>query len=130
MNKKIVTEIVRKELPDRHTDKELPLEKIMFKWWSTGRSGNVLRLTDEGYNAFVVAGMQEYSYAINLETLSVKLNSIKGVEFTLKLGKLLKCPWYLTSVNKKTCSLKIFDSKVAMFINLYGTVEDYLQLKV
>lgn len=130
MNKKTVTEIVRQELPDGHDHKTLSLEKIMFKWWTTGRSGNVLRLTDDGYKAFNDAGIQEYNYTINLETLAIKLNSIKGVEFTLKLGKLIKCPWYLTLKDKKHVTLKVFDSKVAMIINLYGTIEDYLQLKV
>lgn len=130
MNKKQVTEIVRKELPDGHEFKSISQEKILFKWWTTGRSGNVLRLTDEGYKAFCDAGIQEYNYTINLETLALKLNSIKGVEFTLKVGKLLQCPWYLSLVNKKTCNLKVFDSKVAMIINLYGTIEDYLKLKV
>jgi len=129
MNKKTITEIVSRELPDGHRDKHHSLETLLFKWWITGRSGAVLRLTDEGYQSFIDAGMQEYSYVINLETLSVKLNSIKGIEFTLKIGKSLKCPWYITLINKKTCGLKVFDSKIAMMINLYGSVEDYLKLK-
>ena len=130
MNKKLITEIVIKELPDDHPDKQLSLEKLIFKYWATGRTGNTLRLNDDGYEAFIASDIQSYSYEINLEQLQSKLNITKATEFTLKIGKLLKCPWYLNPIGKKTCILIIFDSKVAMFINLHGNILDYLQLKL
>lgn len=131
MNKQLITEIVIKELPDGHEDKLLTPDDLFIKYWITGRSGDVMRLTKQGYNAFVAAGLQEYSYNIYLRSLSHKLNNIKVNQLTLLMGKLLECPWYLTiavepNEEGKSFSLKIFDSKVAMMINLYGSVEDYL----
>lgn len=130
MNKKLVTEIVIKELPDDHPDKLIPLDKMFFKYWYTGRNSDVLRLTKEGYFAFKQAGIQEYAYTINLPSLLKKLNNIKSNQITLKLGKLLECPWYLSFQDQRSLVLYIFDSKVAMMINLYGSAEDYLQLKL
>lgn len=132
MNKKIITEIVVKELPDDHPDKSISIDKLFLRYWYTGRHSNVLRLTSYGYEAFIVAGLQEYTYAFNLSTLLDKLNNIRASQLTIKIGKLLNCPWYLaiTKTHQHSLDLRIFDSKVAMMINLYGGIEDYLKLKL
>jgi hypothetical protein len=137
MNKKIITEIVQNQLPYDHEDKNTPLEDLMFKWWVTGRTGTGLRLTSNGYMAFVSADIQEYNYSINIEEFIKKLNNIKApYDLTLKIGKVIKCPWFMSpttdngnkSRSRKIFLVRIFDSKVAMMINLYGSFEDYLQL--
>jgi hypothetical protein len=134
MNKKTITEIVQNQLPYDHEDKNTSLEDLMFKWWVTGRTGTGLRLTDQGYMAFVRADIQEYNYVINPEAFVKKLNNKASWDLTLKIGKAIKCPWFITMTDKKTkvssrfLTVKIFDSKVAMMINLYGSLEDYLNL--
>jgi len=130
MSKKLITEIVIKELPDDHPDKSISVEKLFMKYWVTGRSSNILRLSKQGYEAFLAAGLQEYSYKINTNLLSKKLNNINVHNLTLKMGKLFKCPWYFSKPNSSFISVSLFDSKVAMFINLYGSIENYLELKV
>ena len=135
MNKKTITEIVRKQLPTDHEDKNASLEDLLFKWWATGRTGTGLRLSDQGYMAFVIADIQEYNYTINPEAFIEKLNSKASWDLTLKLGKIIKCPWFISMVTDKGTKapsrflcVRIFDSKVAMMINLYGSLEDYLKL--
>lgn len=127
MNKKTITEIVQNQLPYDHEDKNTSLEDLMFKWWATGRTGTGLRLTDQGYMAFVRADIQEYNYVINPEAFVKKLNNKASWDLTLKIGKTIKCPWFIT-ISSKFLTVKIFDSKVAMMINLYGSLEDYLNL--
>lgn len=134
MNKKTITEIVRDQLPTDHEDKIKPLEELLFKWWVTGRTGSGLRLTDQGYMAFVNADIQEYNYIVNPEAFVEKLNTKASWDLTLKLGKTIKCPWFIsmteigTTAKSRFLSVKIFDSKIAMMINLYGSFEDYLNL--
>lgn len=135
MNKKTITEIVQNQLPYDHEDKNTSLEDLMFKWWVTGRTGTGLRLTDQGYMAFVRADIQEYNYVINPEAFVKKLNNKASWDLTLKIGKAIKCPWFITmtidtkiKASSRFLTVKIFDSKVAMMINLYGSLEDYLNL--
>jgi len=130
MNKQAITSIVQKELPDNHIDKNIPIEKLLFKWWVTGRTGRGYRLTDIGYQAFIDAKIWSYSYTLNLKTLSEKLNNIKAKDLTLLLGKKISCPWYIQNTSaKNTCQVFVYDSKIAMMINLYGTLEEYLNRK-
>lgn len=130
MNKKTITEIVVQELPVDHPDKSISIDKLYLKYWYTGRNSDVLRLTQYGYEAFKDAGIQKYSYAFNIESLMTKLNKSKGYQVTMQVGKILKCPWYISKKDQKTLVLDIFDSKIAMMINLYGSVEDYFKSKL
>ena len=132
MNKKLITEIVIKELPDDHPDKLLTADNVFVRYWVTGRASETMRLTNHGYDVFKSAGLQEYSYRSFVRELTNKLNNIKVNEFTLLLSKQLKCPWYLTIDEpvKDSFTLKIFDSRIAMMINLYGSVEEYLKAKI
>jgi len=109
----------------------LPIEKLVFKWFVTGRAGNGLRLTPEGMQAFDNAEFEYFEYPFFSENKTAKdFENFNIHEFTLKIGKLIKCPFYLGSKpkdSKTKAYIKVYDSKVAMMISLYGSnLQDYI----
>jgi hypothetical protein len=121
--KQKITEAVLAEIPKSHRIyHELPLDDVVFKWWFTGRQDG-LRLTDEGVTAFELADIEFYDYEFKAEGKSHH-------SFMLELNKKIKCPYYL-GVNKKDKTrkfyIRLYDSKIAMMLGLYGTLEEYLQ---
>ena len=128
--KEIITQAVLDNLPPEVTEyKNSKLEQIIFRWWVTGRTGQGLRLTDEGKNAFQLAEIEHYDYPMVLKTLIKKKDKLKLAEFTINIGKKISCPFYLgqKTDNKKTTYIRIYDSKVAMMISLYGDIFEYLE---
>lgn len=103
------------------------LDDLIFKWWATGRTGSGLRLTEEGQKAFTDAEIEFYDFPLfNKGIDGMKANEFKS--FTLKLGKRLNCPFYIGIKNQQVRSayIRIYDSKIAMMIELYGTFTEYL----
>jgi len=118
-----ITETVLAEIPKSHRIyHELPIEDVIFKWWITGRQ-NGLRLTDEGVTAFQLAGIAFYDYDFTQDGKSYH-------SFVLELNKKIQCPYYL-GVNKndksKAFYIRVYDSRVAMMLGLYGNLKEYLQ---
>lgn len=127
--KEKITEIILSELPD-HYFEDRNLEKIIFKIWVTGRTGRGLRLTDEGMRALLAAQITHYDYNLDIQKVIGTPDKKKVNEFTLQLDKKIKCPFYLgmtESGKKKQPYIRIYDSKVAMMINLYGSIDEYLK---
>lgn len=128
--KEAFTEVIVRELPIEYFAGQT-LEKIIFKLWVTGRTGKGLRLTEEGMKALYDAEIAHYDYNLNIQKVIGNPDKKKANEFTLNLDKKIKCPFYLGMMQtgkKKTPYIRIYDSKVAMMINLYGSIEDYLKL--
>jgi hypothetical protein len=118
-----ITEAVLAEIPKSHRIyHELPIEDVIFKWWQTGRQDG-LRLTDEGLLAFQLAEIEFYDYEFKQDGQSYH-------SFILDLNKKIKCPYYI-GVNKKdknkTFYIRLYDSKIAMMLGLYGNLREYLQ---
>lgn len=122
--KEILTEAILEELPSEyHTELIGPVDRLLFDWWFTGRQDG-LRLTDAGDLAFRLAQIEFYQ---------VELGSLKQsgswYSFLLDLSKKIKCPYYL-GFNKVEAKnkpyIRLYDSKIAMMINLYGSLEEYL----
>jgi len=99
-----------------------PIDKVMFKWFITGRQEG-LRLTDEGVNAFKLANIEFYDHEFKQEGQSY-------YSFILELNKKIKCPFYIGTKKidgkKTTLYIRLYDSKIAMVLNLYGNLKDYL----
>ena len=124
--KEIITEAVLTSLPDRSSYQNLTTEQIAFKWFATGRTGSGLRLTEEGFKCFTDADITFYEFPIDY---SFKGIFIKPDTFTMSLNKYIDCPYYLGARKDKKSPevyLRVYDSKIAMMINLYGCVEEYL----
>lgn len=122
-HKQIITEAVLAEIPKSHRIyHELPIEDVIFKWWLTGRQEG-LRLTDEGLTAFQLADIEFYDYEFVQDGQSYH-------SFIIELNKKIKCPYYLgvNKINKsKSFYIRIYDSKIAMMMGLYGNLKDYLK---
>jgi len=121
--KQLITEAVLAEIPKSHRlYHELPIEDVIFKWYFTGRQDG-LRLTDAGLTAFQLADIAFYDYEFKQDGESYH-------KFVLDLNKKIKCPYYL-GVNKKDSSkslyIRLYDSKVAMMLGLYGNLQEYLK---
>lgn len=117
-----ITEAVLAEIPKSHRIyHELPIEDVIFKWWQTGRQEG-LRLTDEGVTAFELAQIEFYDYEFKQDGQSYH-------SFVLELNKKIKCPYYI-GVNKKSKEksfyIRLYDSKIAMMLGLYGNLQEYL----
>ena len=129
MNKQSITKLVLDNLPEKHAWSDLPFEKILFQWWATGRSQNSLRLTDDGKHAFDQAEIVYYEYP--LVNNDDELEEVRQTKVILELGKKINCPFYVGYKTRMTKSIyvRLYDSKIAMLINLYGSFHDYLQAK-
>ena len=118
--KEQITEAVVKELPE-YLKHEIDVDKLLMDWWFTGRQEG-LRLTDAGDAAFRFAEIEFYKAELG------KMNT-SWYSFMLELSKKIKCPYYLgvdKVNNKKQSFIRLYDSKIAMMINLYGSIEAYL----
>jgi hypothetical protein len=120
--KEVVTQKIIKEL-----DIDGPtwtLDEAMKKWWMIQRLDGGLRLTDIGDLSFRYAKIEFYNY-------DFVIDSNNGWHsYLLELNKKLKCPYYI-GVNKVVDSkkpfIRLYDSKIAMLVSLYGNISDYLK---
>lgn len=123
--KEIITKLVYDSLPDKSHCQTFTIEQLSFKWFVTGRTGSGLRLTDEGMKIFTEANIAHYDFTVDH---SFKGAFIKPDIFTMALNKCIDCPYYLGVKREAQPSvyIRLYDSKVAMMVNLYGNIEDYL----
>lgn len=117
--KQQITEAVLKQLPPEN----IPLEKVIRTWWFT-MSGDGLRLTPLGDNKFREAQIEFYICPITVKHMT-------WYSFVSDCSKKLKCP-YFVGVNKKENQkaepfIRLYDSKIAMMMTLYGDIQSYLE---
>ena len=122
--KEKITAAVLSELPTSSTYKNISINHLLFRWWFTGRGGDTLRLTEEGKLAFTEANLEFFDFPL----VPLKKVTISSKEYTLKIGKKVNCPFYIGLKTQAASSayIRIYDSKVAMMIQLYGSFNDYL----
>lgn len=108
------------------------INDLLFKWWATGRSGSGLRLTEDGLEAFTLAELEYFDFPVFEGNWKKGLKKEDMKKFTLKLGNKLKCPWYIGLKNQqaKSAYIRIYDSKVAMMIQLYGNFYEYIETAI
>ena len=113
-----ITRAVMDQLPSNN----IPIETIVSDWWFT-KSGDSLRLTPQGDTMFKQAQIEYFD-------LPVKVKKINWYKFLIECNKKIKCPYYF-SVNKdqesKEPFIRLYDSKIAMMLALYGDIESYLE---
>lgn len=127
LTKRLITEAVVKELPEASRKDIHDVDSILTRWWATGRQDG-LRLTDYGDLNFRMAEIEFYEF--NLEKDIKKHPGIEWNNFLLECNRKIRCPYYL-GVNKnegktKTIYIRFYDSKIAMMVELYGSIRDYL----
>lgn len=133
--KQQITEIILDQLPNSSAYKTIPADKTIMRWWVTGRSSNSLRLTDEGKQAFDLAEIEFFEYPLFTEQQLKDIKQSKktifeGSKFTMTLKK-IDCPFYVGMKTNQTKSayIRVYDSKVAIMIGLYGSFTEYLESK-
>ena len=118
--KRIITEAVLAQLPDSQQS----IEHIMSDWWMTGRQDG-LRLTAQGDAYFKLAEIEYFDCKMD------KIPAGTWYSFILEINRKIKCPYYLHVYNKVDGKkgepyVRIYDSKVAMMLGLYGDIHSYL----
>jgi len=133
--KEILTRIILEQLPSHSIFKDIPEEKTLMRWWITGRSSSNLRLTEEGKQAFDLAEIEYFDFPFYTEQEYKDLKNSKshlwsGSKLTIKLKK-IDCPFYigLKTAHKKSAYIRVYDSKTATIISLYGSVLEFLESK-
>jgi len=120
--KHIITEAVLAELPE-HLSLDSETDKLMVRLWSSGRQDG-LRLTEYGDFIFRMAEIEYYQSDFKLR------QGTSEHAYVMEINKKIKCPFYL-GVNKiegkkKQPYIRLYDSKIAMMIELYGDIVSYL----
>lgn len=121
---KIVYDLCKDQL-----DKNLTLDKCLFSWWLTGRAGDSLCLTKSGAIAFDLAEIQSYTFPIHRVDDKGKIVTMVSIPL---IHKKMTCPFSFYGVkdfygNSSNPFIKVYDSRVAMMIQLYGSFADYIE---
>lgn len=120
LDKHHYTQILYNNLKDK-TEPALELNKLYNAYWFTGRSTKNLRLTEEGKKAFDMLDLEFFEFHLNTTTEKFPYHMVN-------IGKKLKTPFYIGFRNRyyKSAYIRIYDSKIAMLITLYGNFDEYL----
>lgn len=130
---KTKAEIVKLILADSKENPDFPwkdfsIDRLVFDWFVTGRSGNGLRLTDVGMTAFSKANIAHYDFEFTPPGNT--RGTFPWSKFTLVLDKKVKCPYYvgmkIVDNGKKQPYIRLYDNKIAMMFALYGDLESYI----
>lgn len=118
--KQIITEAILAENP---LIDQRPIDKILFDWWTSGSSGDGMRLTAIGDDAFRKAEIEYYQCEITKTGTSY-------YGFMIELSKKINCPYFLGTEKveggKGKPFIRLYDSKIAMMMTLYGDIRSYL----
>ena len=121
-HKLIITEAVLAELPHNQSV-DSTADGLMMRIWMSGRQDG-LRLTEYGDFIFRTAEIEYYQSNFKLR------EGTSEHAYVMEINKKIKCPFYL-GVNKiegkkKQPYIRLYDSKIAMMIELYGDIVSYL----
>ena len=118
-------EAITKTVLSQLEDDEWTIETAMTKWWMSPRNSEGLRLTYTGDSIFQSIELEYYKFPLTLIPDASWYGSM------LELRNKIKCPYYLNvekgEGGKGSPYIKIYDHKIAMMINLYGGIADYLK---
>ncbi|NBO35936.1 hypothetical protein EBU91_00090 [bacterium] len=120
--KEKITEIVLSNLKHIDTYANITVDKVLLRWWMTGRVSSGMRLTDEGKTCFEIAEIAHYDFDFNYKNKSPQ-------DLILELNRKITCPYYIgvnTENKVKTAYLRLYDHKIAMMLSLYGNILEYL----
>jgi hypothetical protein len=114
-----ITRAILKTLcPDRVVDDEI-CHQHFISWWHNIRSDGGLRLTDVGKQAFEQASIEYYDYKVDRSPSFATWYNM----YLIQLDKHIPCPYYF---NFSTKEVRLYDSRVAMLVGLYGGITPYL----
>jgi len=133
-DKRTITKLVFEQLKNNPDNswKDTPLDKLMFQWWVTGRSGTSMALTQEGNLAFRTAEIKHYDFGLDDWLVSLKESGTSPRQAQQIINKNVTSPYYLRASHSRaypnpySAAIRIYDEKLAMMITLYGSFGHYL----
>ena len=115
-------ELTRQLIAQLPETAQVDFQQAMRTWWVNLRLGGGLRLTETGYTVFAaVLELERYIYTIP-DRQQVNLALI------LKLDKQLQSPYYIELEKRRARRIVFFDSREAVMANLYGSLDQFLNL--
>ena len=115
-------ELTRQLIAQLPEQAQVDFQQAMRTWWVNLRLGGGLRLTETGYTVFAgVLELERYIYTIP-DRQQVNLALI------LKLDKQLQSPYYIELEKRRARRIVFFDSREAVMANLYGSLDQFLNL--
>lgn len=124
MTKQQITELVFKNLP---VTPAYTVSEVFPLWWKDTSRRRGFRLTESGEAAFVLADIEGWTFELDL---TPQLNYF---EHLLALNTAITCPYYIYLEDRtrksmiRNIRIKVYDSRVAMMIGLYGSVALYIE---
>jgi len=114
--KETITEAVIAQLPSSG----YTVSQVLNDWWMT-KSNEGLRLSAMGDMAFRHAEIEFFD-------LQFKVTQSNWHKFILDCSKKIKCPYYIgVNKDKKETYIRLYDSKIAVVMTLYGDIHSYLE---
>jgi len=145
--KRLIVEAVYSELPKPYYPEwlgpsaqgtnEMTIDDLVGGWFLTpNREG--MRLTTSGNAAFAAANLECFVFTIESH---FHVGWVGWYGRLLDMSKKIKCPYFLGmkknswsstkvlggTVSQETPHIRIYDSKIAMMIGLYGNMKEYLE---
>lgn len=98
----------------------ITVDEALKDWWMGAVDNTGLRLSDEGFFVLTtVLNLDSYYFTISPEMVT------SG--FLLKVARYFDCPFYLVPAKKTgIIGIRVFGSKEATLITLYGDLGKYL----
>ncbi len=118
-----ITQAVLDQLPEQS---QLDLTIAAKSWWVNIRNDGGLRLTEVGKLYFALAEIEYFDLPLDYKK-SITKNQTTWNAFLMELNHKLTCPYYLGKNIAGGAHIRLYDSKVAMMISLYGDVYDYVK---
>jgi hypothetical protein len=114
-DKNIICSAILEIIHSEYTDDDLA--RATKTWWVNIRDRGGLGLTETGYEAFLKAEIENYTFLLE-KTPSLIL-------YALELNKKIPCPYHVRYI-KRERYITVYDTRVAVMIQLHGNVKDYL----
>lgn len=118
---------ITKAILEQTSGSNIDLEAAMKTFWLDIRNEGGLRLTDVGDSYFKRADIESFEFPFRLQRITDKEPIYSYQNLMLDLSLKISCPYFIGRHKPSEPYLKIYDSKVAMMINLYGDIYEYLR---
>lgn len=109
------------------SENSFDIDTAMRKFWLDIRNEGGLRLTDVGDSFFKRADIESFEFPFRLKRITDKEPIYSYQNLMLDLSLKVPCPYYIGRYKPNEPYIKIYDSKIAMMINLYGDIYEYLR---
>jgi len=120
--KRRITKAILEQIPNN-----IDLDKAMKTWWLDIRNEGGLRLSDVGDTCFKQADIESFEFPFRLQRITDKEPIYSYQNLMLDLSLKISCPYFIGRHKPSEPYIKIYDSKIAMMINLYGDIYEYLR---